>query len=65
LPAGGGDGIVVVAFDTFIIRISAALWHHDMQFVIGAIVVYRDVLGQCFGSKVPQAPLWRSHSQEE
>jgi len=42
-PAGGGDGISLVAFITFIFVIPAAPWHPEMQFVICAIVVYRDV----------------------
>jgi len=42
-PAGGADGIVLVAFVTFIFVIPAAPWHPEMKFVIRAIVVYRDV----------------------
>ena len=41
--AGGGDGITLVAFITFILPIPAATWHPDMQYVICAIVVYRVV----------------------
>ena len=43
LPDGGWDGIPLVAFITFIFIIPSALWHPEMQFVIHAIVVYRDV----------------------
>jgi hypothetical protein len=39
-PAGGGDGITFV---NLIIEIRAAPWHHEMQFVIRAIGIYRDV----------------------
>jgi len=39
-PAGGGDDLT---FITFMLIIAAAPWHADMQFVIRAIVVYRDV----------------------
>jgi len=42
-PAGGGDGIAIVAFITFIFVIPTAPWHHEIKFVICAIVVYRDV----------------------
>jgi hypothetical protein len=42
-PAGGGDGIALVAFVTFIFEIPATPWHPEMQFVIRAIVIYRDV----------------------
>jgi hypothetical protein len=42
-PAGAGDGVALVALDTFFFAISAAPWHPEMQFVIRAIVVYWDV----------------------
>ena len=42
-PAGGGDGIALVAFVTSIFIIPAARWHPNIQFVICAIVAYRDV----------------------
>jgi len=43
LPAGGKDSIALAAFITFILVSSGAPWHREMQFVIHAIVVYRDV----------------------
>jgi hypothetical protein len=43
LPAGGRDGIVLVAFVTSILTIPAAPWHPRMVIVICAIVVDRDV----------------------
>ena len=43
LPPGGGEGIVLVTFDTLTILIPASPWHPKMQFVICTIVVYRDV----------------------
>jgi hypothetical protein len=42
-PARGGDVIALIAFVTFIFVIPAAPWHPEMQFVIRAIDVYRDV----------------------
>jgi len=42
-PAGGGDGIALVTFVTFIFLIPAAPCHQEMQFFIHAIVVYQDI----------------------
>jgi len=42
LPTGGADGIGLVTLFTFIFVIPAAPWHPEMQFVIHAIVVYRN-----------------------
>ena len=41
--AGGGDGIAIIAFITFIFVIPAAPWHPEMKFVTRSIVVYQDV----------------------
>jgi len=41
--AGGGDGIALIDFITFIIVILSGPWHPEMQFVIRTIVVYWDV----------------------
>jgi len=41
--AGGGDGIALVTFATIIFIIPAAPWHHEMPFIIHAIVGYWDV----------------------
>ena len=42
-PAGGGDGIALIFSFTFIFVIATAPWLPEMQFVIQAIVVYREV----------------------
>jgi len=42
-PAGGGDGIALVDFVTFDFVIPATPLLPEMEFVIRAIVVYRDV----------------------
>jgi hypothetical protein len=42
LPPGGWDGIVIVAFITFIFVILTASWNPKMKFVTHAIVVYLD-----------------------
>jgi len=39
----GGDGIALMAFFSFIYVIRTAPWHPEMQFIINAIVRYRDV----------------------
>jgi hypothetical protein len=42
-PAGGWDGIVLVAFVTFIFVILAAPWHPELKGPLHAIVVQQDV----------------------
>jgi hypothetical protein len=37
-----GDGIIRVAFITFIFEIPAASWHPKMRFIICVIIVYQD-----------------------
>jgi len=41
-PAGGGDGIALLTFVTFILAIHPAHWHPEMPFMIHAIEVYPD-----------------------
>ena len=42
-PACGGEGITLVAFVTFIFGFPAAPWHPEMQFIMHAMVGWRDI----------------------
>jgi hypothetical protein len=50
--AGGGDGILHLCFNTFIIIIPATPWYPEMKFVVRSIVVYRDVLASVSNLKL-------------
>ena len=56
-PASGGDGIMLVAFVTFIYVIPAAPWHPEMQWVNRAIAVNRDVWVSVADPTVLERPL--------
>jgi hypothetical protein len=47
LPAGGGNGNALISFVIFIFIIPVALKYPEMKFVMYAIVVYSEYLGQC------------------
>jgi hypothetical protein len=64
-PAGGGDGIILVDFVSFIVVILAAPWHPEMNFVIHTIVVYRDDAVSASDLRLLKRHFERSNSQEE